>query len=412
MNPSAYIEYRGAEHGMTEAQYNQKLLDLSLEYGIKVIGLADHGNAEGVDAIRKLMNEHEIIVFPGFEIATTEKAHYVCLFAENTTTVQLNRYLGALGLTNPKNGIWPSDLGGNEILTKVEELGGFVYTAHATDDSGILRQKLVHVWRNPLLKAVQIPGALDDLKHADGHPYHQILLNKNPEYKREISIGSINAKDVAVPEDLANPKASCLIKMTTSCFASFKLAFQDPESRVRLNSDVSEKYYSRIENLKVTGGYLDGVQIKFSDHLNAVIGGRGTGKSTLLECLRYVLGLRPIGKNALKQHDEIIKENLGRSGARVEVVIRSSRMNGRRFIVARRYGETDRQREVQMTINRLGLDDAGNREMRVRGWKIVLSCLLTDEAYAPAILHYEQAGIKPVSASLQLWLPGFPGIRC
>jgi len=30
-------------------------------------------------------------------------------------------------------------------------------------------------------------------------------------------------------------------------------------------------------------------------------------------------------------------------------------------------------------------------------WKIVLSYLLTDEAYAPAILHYEQAGIKPAS---------------
>lgn len=340
VNPSGYIEYRGVDHGLTEEQYNQNLLEVALDNDIKVIGLADHGNVDGVDAIRSLMNEHKIIVFPGFEIATTEKAHYVCLFAENTTKDQLNRYLGALGLTNPENGIWPSNLGGNDLLTKVEELGGFVYAAHATDDSGILRQKLVHVWQSPLLKAVQIPGTLDDLKNGDGHPYRQILLNKNPDYKREIAIGIINAKDVAVPEDLANPKASCLIKMTTPCFASFKLAFQDPESRVRLNSDVSEKYYSRIESLKVTGGYLDGVHIDFSEHLNAVIGGRGTGKSTLLECLRYVLGLRPIGKNALKQHEEIIKENLGRSGARVEVVIRSSKMNGRRFTVARRYGES------------------------------------------------------------------------
>jgi ABC-type lipoprotein export system ATPase subunit len=325
---------------MTEAQYNQKLLEVALENDIKVIGLADHGNVDGVDAIRSLMNEHKIIVFPGFEIATTEKAHYVCLFAENTTEDQLNRYLGALGLTNPENGIWPSNLGGIALLTKVEELGGLVYAAHAVDDSGILRQKLVHVWRSPLLKAVQIPGTLDDLRNGEGQPYRQILLNKNPDYKREIPIGIINAKDVAVPEDLANPKASCLIKMTTPCFASFKLAFQDPESRVRLNSDVSEKYYSRIESLKVTGGYLDGVHIKFSEHLNAVIGGRGTGKSTLIECLRYVLGLRPIGKNASKQHDEIIKENLGKSGARVEVVIRSSKMNGRLFTVARRYGES------------------------------------------------------------------------
>jgi len=234
------------------------------------------------------MNEHDIIVFPGFEIATTEKAHFVCLFAENTDKNQLNRYLGALGLTDSQNGIWPSNLGGNDLLAKVEELGGFVYAAHATNESGILRQKLVHVWQNPLLKAVQIPATPEDLKNPAEDAYRQILLNKNHDYKREMPVGIINAEDVAVPEGLARQRASCLIKMTAPCFASFKLAFQDPESRVRLNSDVLENHYSRIESLKITGGYLDGVHINFSGHLNAVIGGRGTGKSTLLECIRYV----------------------------------------------------------------------------------------------------------------------------
>lgn len=340
VNPAGYISYRGTDHGMTEEQYNQKLVEAALENGIQVIGLADHGNVDGVDAIRTAMNQQGILVFPGFEIASTEKAHFVCLFPESTTKDQLNRYLGALGLTNPANGVWPSNLGGNDLLQKVEDLGGVIYAAHCTDDSGALRQKLVHVWQNPLLKAVQIPGTLDDLKNGDGNAFRRILLNTDPAYRRDLPVGIINAKDVAEPDDLANPKASCLIKMTKPCFASFKLAFQDPESRVRLNSDVSEKYYSRIEQLKITGGYLDGVEIDFSEHLNAVIGGRGTGKSTLLECIRYALNLRPIGKNAQKQHDEIIKENLGKSRARIELVIRSSKMNGKRFTVARRYGES------------------------------------------------------------------------
>ncbi len=340
VNPADYIYYRGADHGMTQDQYNQKLVEVALENNIKVIGLADHGNVDGVDAIRTAMNQQGILVFPGFEIASTEKAHFVCLFPESTTIDQLNRYLGALGLTNPANGVWPSNLSGNDLLQKVEELGGVIYASHCTDDSGVLRQRLVHVWQNPLLKAAQIPGTLDDLNDNDGNAYRRILLNSDPAYRRDLPVGIINAKDVAEPSELANPKASCLIKMTKPCFASFKLAFQDPQSRVRLNSDVSEKYYSRIERLKITGGYLDGVEIEFSEHLNAVIGGRGTGKSTLLECIRYALGLRPIGKNAQKQHDEIIKENLGNSRARVELAIRSSKMNGKRFIVARRYGES------------------------------------------------------------------------
>jgi hypothetical protein len=339
VNPASYIAYRGQEQSLSEDDYNQQLLQVCKDENIKVLGIADHGNVDGIEAIGSVMAPEGILVFPGFEIATTEKAHFVCLFSESTSKDHLNRYLGALGLTNPDNGVWPSNLGGNDLLSKVDELGGFCYAAHCTDDSGLLKQKLIHIWKNELLKAAQIPSAIDDLKTEDSNGYRQILLNKNTEYQRETPIAIINAKDVEKPETLKNPKASCLIKMTTPSFEAFKLAFQDPESRVRLNSDVSEKFYSRIESLSITGGYLDGLHIDFSEHLNSVIGGRGTGKSTLLECTRYALELDPIGKNAQKQHQEIIKENIGKSKARVELMVRSSKMNGKKYTIARRYGE-------------------------------------------------------------------------
>jgi len=340
VNPFDYkAEYRGENHGMSESDYNKKLVEKALEYEIKVIGIANHGNVDGIDNIRFSMNDNGIIVFPGFEIASTEKAHFVCLFPEDTTKDQLNRYLGNLGLTNLDKGVLPSNLSGNNILKKVDELGGFVYAAHCTDDSGILYRKLPHVWQDPLLKAAQIPDTLDELKNDDSFMYRNILRNVDPAYTRELPVGILNAKDVAVPDDLANPKSSCLIKMTKPCFSSFKLAFQDSESRVRLSSDVPQKYYSCIEHVKITGGYLDNTFIDFSNHLNSVIGGRGTGKSTLLECIRYAFNLRPMSKNALKQHDEIIKENLGKEKGRIEIKIRSSKMNGKNFIIARRYGE-------------------------------------------------------------------------
>src|SRR5437868_12542877 len=110
VNPAAYIVNRGTNHGLTESEYNQQLLKIAQENDIKIIGLADHGNVDGIDAIRTLMNSNDIIVFPGFEIATTEKAHFVCLFPEDTSKDQLHRYLGALGLTNPSEGIWPTNL--------------------------------------------------------------------------------------------------------------------------------------------------------------------------------------------------------------------------------------------------------------------------------------------------------------
>lgn len=351
VNPYNYITYRGQSQELSEDEYNQQLLQVCKEENIKVLGIADHGNVDGIDKIRDLMNQNGIIVFPGFEISSGEKIHFVCLFSETTTTTELNRYLGSLELLDPEDGIRPSRLSAEQILKKIEEIGGFCYAAHCTDDSGLLKAKMNHIWKNSLLKAAQIQGTIENLKGIESDFYRKVILNKNADYKRETPIAVINAKDVEKPETLRNPKASCLIKMTNPSFEAFKLAFLDPESRVRLNSDIEEKYYSGIESLSVTGGYLDGLQIKFSEHLNAVIGGRGTGKSTLLECIRYALELEPIGKNAQKQHLEIIKENIGKSKARIELEVRSSKMNGKKYTIARRYGESASVKDENCNIS-------------------------------------------------------------
>ena len=78
VNPSAYIKYRGQAQLLTEGEYNQQLLDACLEAEVKVVGMADHGNVDGVDAIRRLLSSNDIVVFPGFEIASSEKIHFVC----------------------------------------------------------------------------------------------------------------------------------------------------------------------------------------------------------------------------------------------------------------------------------------------------------------------------------------------
>ncbi|TXL16425.1 DNA repair protein, partial [Methylococcaceae bacterium HT5] len=340
VNPASYISYRGQEQQLSETDYNQQMLEVCLQENIKVLGIANHGNIDGVDAIRDLMNKNDILVFPGFEIASSEKIHFVCLFSEEATSQKLERYLGHLDLLDPEEGVRPSRLSAEQLIAKVNDIGGFIYAAHCTSENGLLKKRLKHIWILLGLKAAQIPGSVEDLKTVEDGFYRKVIRNKEVAYKRELPIAIINAKDIETPETLKDLRASCLIKMTEPSFESFKLAFQDTESRVRLNSDVEEKYYSQIKSLKVTGGYLDGLDIKFSEHLNAVIGGRGTGKTTLLECIRYVLELEPIGINSQKQHKDIIKENLGKSKARVELTIRSSTMNGKTFTIARRYGES------------------------------------------------------------------------
>ncbi len=371
VNPFSYQSaYRGSEHGFEEEQYNAAVLDKCLALDIKIVGIADHGSVSSVDSLRKVLEPSGIVVFPGFEIAANDKTHFVCLFPEGTGTQLLERYLGNLDLLDPADGVRPSRLSSEQLVDKVDQLGGFIYAAHCTQDSGLLKNRLNHVWMLPKLRAAQIPGSVEDLAGVESDFYRRVLKNKDDAYKRERLVAVINAKDVAKPADLEHPGATCLIKMTRPTFAAFKVAFLDPASRIRLSSDATKQPVGRVLSMAITGGYLDGLKVNFSDHLNTVIGGRGTGKSTLLECLRFALDLVPKGKQALKLHQEIIKENIGRAAGRVELVVVSSAQNGKQYTVSRRHGELPVVRDINGDVSTMvprellpGLDIYGQNEI-------------------------------------------------
>ena len=338
VNPSGYIKYRGKGQTLSEDEYNHQLLAACLETKVEVIGLADHGSVDGVDKLRELFNENGIVVFPGFEIASSEKVHFVCLFDEAKTPQELERILGRLDLLDPEEGVLPTNLTAIDLIDKVNEIGGFIFAAHCVNDDGVLKRRMNLIWQHEGLLAAQISNSLDSLKSVDSGFYYKVLRNKDINYRREREMTVINATDVAEPEDIKKDSASCLVKMTKPCFTSFKQAFLDAGSRVRLNSDRPESYASAIEQIRFIGGYLDGVDIELSEHLNAVIGGRGTGKSTLLECIRFAFDIVPLDDASKAQHKSILDSNLGKEKGMVEVRVRSATMHGRQFTVSRKYG--------------------------------------------------------------------------
>lgn len=323
---------------MDQASYAEALRDVCIEEKIKIVGLADHGSVSESEKIREVLTAAGIVVFPGFEVATTEKIHWVCLFPEDTSESKLDRFLGRLNLTDPHDGARPSNLGGQQLLATVKELDGFCFAAHITTRSGVLKQKLNNIWVDTKLRAAQIPGPIGNLSHK----YRTIALNQDPHYKRDQPVALINARDVSHPEDLRNPGASSFIKMTRPCFSSFMTAFKDPESRIRLVDDIQEHHYSRIESITIEGGYFDSMSAEISSHLNTVIGGRGTGKSTLLECLRYALDVSHKSEDAIRQGDQLVRENLGKTRGRVILRLCSAKQYMRPYTVIRRFGEPPR----------------------------------------------------------------------
>lgn len=146
----------------------------------------------------------------------------------------------------------------------------------------------------------------------------------------------MNAKDVANPEDLADPSASCLIKMSEPSIEGLKQAFLDPQSRIRLLSEAQPPDHSRVVAAAWEGGFLDETRIRFNENLNVLIGGRGTGKSTVIESLRYALDREAVGEEAAQTHQKMLRAVV-KPGTKISVLIYSPHPAPRHYLIERTF---------------------------------------------------------------------------
>ena len=337
VNPHSYAEYRGTPHACDEETYNRKIVEQCQSNNITVVGLADHGSVESSASLRECLTKADITVFPGFEICTSEDVHLVCLFSASCTKEDLIGYIARLGI-DTNNPTKASELSAHKILAQVKDMGGIIFAAHCTHKNGVLLERFPEIWKNPLLQIAQIPGTIDDLAHIDGGFYHRVLLNKEDNYRRDHPMAIIHAKDIAVPEDLAHPAASCYIKMTRASFHSFKHAFFDPDLRIHLHHHMSAASHAWIRSIEWSDiECLAESQIALSKNLNAIIGGRGTGKSTLIEGIRYVLDsdIHPQSIDTVRKHRQDTMSN-----SCITLTVVSKAQHGNVYTISRRYGKS------------------------------------------------------------------------
>lgn len=338
VNSFSYLKNnRGEDHGLGEQEYNSHLVSKCLESGVMVIAITDHNQVSGINTIRKKAQHVGITVFPGFEVASSEGVHLLCIFSPDKETKILERYLGDLGIhtTSPstKNSSEPF----SEILRKVqEEWDGICVAAHITNNGGLLRmlkgEARINAWCEANLYAVQIPGSISDLEYAG----QQIVLNQDINYKRDRRVAVVNALDIARPEDLESVQASTYIKMSQVSIEGLRQAFLDPDSRIRLLFEEEPPEHTEMKALTWEGGFLDGAAIHLNGNLNTLIGGRGTGKSTIIESLRYVLDLEPFGEEAKKASSGILKQVI-RSGTKISLLVHSHHPSPKDYLIERTY---------------------------------------------------------------------------
>jgi predicted ATPase len=126
----------------------------------------------------------------------------------------------------------------------------------------------------------------------------------------------VEGSDCKSIKDIGNGK-DCYLKLGAFSFDAVKFALIDKESRVATQPLLHK--HSHISSVRFTGGTLNGQELCFSPELNALIGIRGSGKSSVLEVLRYAMEI-PFGEKAGDQEykQKLVGFTLG-SGGKVEI---------------------------------------------------------------------------------------------
>ena len=198
-----------------------------------------------------------------------------------------------------------------------DELGCVVIAPHASGKNGVLRElgpkHAAMLVRDGLIDAIDnCEDAARSLQGTGELSTEQLLslactFSSDPHSLEQIGTATLPA----------GRRRLTWIKLSTVEADAIRLALHDPRTRV-LTRPPAPVQHPRILSMEVDGGFLTDLAIRFNDDLTVLIGGRGAGKSAILETLRYGLGGTPYSDHS--ERSTLVEHAMG-SGGRVRLVI-------------------------------------------------------------------------------------------
>ena len=332
VNPFAYIGKGSPSTKFAdENAYNSALLDVCIQEGIELIAITDHWCVDSAVGLIADAAARGITALPGFEASSSEGIHLLVIFEVGTKTSDINAAIGVCGATpGCANGTTGKPY--KEILESMSDRGALVIPAHVNvPNSGMLTGRtgvpLVQMIRHKALHAIGITPSVGDTKD------QKAILSGTKPFDRDHPLAEVFADDISHPDTLKTPGGTSWFKMSAPCLASLQHAVHIPITRVA-TVDPTSISRATIREISWLGGFLDGVTVDIAEDLTAFIGGRGTGKSTVIESLRFALGIVPLGSIAKKDHASIVADVL-KSGTTVRVVVDAISPNHGQYVIER-----------------------------------------------------------------------------
>ncbi len=316
----------------------------SQEIGIGVITNHNKFDKDEYCALKKVALKKNIGLFAGVEYSTREGIHILIVFDDAWYKGDVNHIQEFLNhaFYNIRNYDIPDYPNSNLTLKETvlalnqKELDYFIILAHVDDKNGFFIESGVATNEfNTLIGDPEFKDRVIGVQKCT-KPEHYDKLCEAIDYKLAYVEGSDNAH--AGITGLGASKKRTYLKIGAFNFEALRFALTDIDDRLR-PKDKPEIKNSYIKSISYEGGLLDGKTIHFSPELNTLIGIRGSGKSSIIEVLRYALNI-PLGLQAMDNDykSNLIQRMMG-SGGKVTVSIVNNL--GEEYIVKKIYGQKE-----------------------------------------------------------------------
>ncbi len=314
-------------------EFATRLIEAHAKAGVTVVAVSDHNRVDWYPVLKEAGDANGVFVFPAMEFSVN-RCHLLAIWDRTDLGFEMaQQFLTTLWKPGEDpflpNGD-PRPVGNGqviEIAERAREHKALVIAPHATArnigffGSGVCTNR-AEVIRAGVISAYDVWGN----SSAD------VLGNPASDFGDLIPTWMISGDTRSL--DDVGARAVYLKLGKNPTLEGIRQAFLMPDTRVRFPEHLRDRWgrtrhvrfiespepdWPRIERVTIAGGFHDGLDVELGPGLNAVIGGKGTGKSTLIEILRYALHA---GEHSSPDAEGNRKQNF-KANAEATVVYRS-----------------------------------------------------------------------------------------
>lgn len=277
---------------------------------IDCVAVTDHNSGAWIDQLKAAyaaMQENppsgfrELYLFPGVEISVNGGFHLLAVFDPQTTTSDIDTLLGAVkyqGTKGDSDGVTRE--AASEVIKTIVAAGGLPIPAHADCAKGLLQLEAEGTAKpkldaNTVVQVLELNEILAMEFVNTGAAKPAIYTQRNLKWTEVIGSDCHNFRP---PYPNVPGSRYTWVKMATPSLEGLRLALLDGNGvSIRRNDEDAFEPFKAPEHFITSITVKDAramgrnraSALKFSPYFNAVIGGRGTGKSTVIHALRLAV---------------------------------------------------------------------------------------------------------------------------